>query len=154
MKTATLAVMLAAAIGGCAIPSSREDSIHEVDENVNALEIQAAESRTMSGLAKLEESLTRYLETEKKIPERLENMIPKYLAEMPRVEIHVRGHHETDGTKNYPSTVLRDGQIDGTKLKDTGRWGYVYNDRQVVVFIDCTHKSSRGRGWYLERGVY
>jgi len=149
-----LALILAAStIAGCAT-SSREDSIRDVDENVNQLEIQAGESRTLSGLAKLEESLTRYIETEKKIPETLDEMVPKYLADMPTVEIHVRGHHDTDKTKVYPSYVLRDGQIDGTKLKDTGRWGYVFNDRQVVVFIDCTHKSSRGRAWYLERGVY
>ncbi len=37
---------------------------------------------------------------------------------------------------------------------DTGKWGYVFNESQVVVFIDCTHKSGRGRPWYQERGVY
>ena len=44
--------------------------------------------------------------------------------------------------------VLKDQQ--GIRTASEG----VGDDRQVVVFIDCTHKSSRGRGWYLERGVY
>lgn len=153
MRALGLAALFALGVAGCA-GGERGDSAREVDENARQLEASAGDSRTLVGLAKLEESLTNYVQTEKKIPATLEDMIPKYLASMPMVEIGIRGHRETDRSRVYPSYVLRDGQIDGTKLKDTGRWGYVFNDRQVVVFVDCTHKSSRGRAWYLERGVY
>jgi hypothetical protein len=139
------------AFSGCMGGTRGDASSREVDENVRQLEISAGEGRTRSGLAKLEESIAGYVQAEKRIPQTVEELIPKYLAEMPTVEIFVRGHHDSDRTKIYPASVLRDGQIDGTKLKDTGRWGYVFNDRQVVVFVDCTHKSRRGRAWYLER---
>lgn len=148
-----LAVIMAAGMAGCS-SSASQDSIKEVDANVQQLEITAGESRTLSSLAKIEESLANYIETEKKIPATLDVLIPKYLAAMPTVEIHVRGHHDTDKVQIYPSTILRDGQIDGAQLRDTGRWGYVFNDHQVIVFVDCTHRSSRGESWYLQRGVY
>lgn len=149
----TAALLLAAALGGCG--GSRDEIItSETEQTLRQAELRIKESRTLSGLAKLEESLYNYHRTEHRIPERLDRLIPKYLAEIPVVEIGVRGHRDTDRVQSYPSDILRDGQLDGTRLRDTGRWGYVFNDRQVVVFVDCTHKSSRGRAWYLERGVF
>ena len=148
------AAAIAFTLSGCAGGATPGDSIREVDENARQLESKAGESRTLSALAKLEESLTNYIQTEKKIPQTLEELVPKYLAEVPTVELDIRGHHDNNKVHVYPAAVLRDGAIDGTKLKDSGRWGYVFNERQVVVFVDCTHKSSRARAWYLERGVY
>jgi hypothetical protein len=131
----------------------REDISPEVEQTFQEADTRARESRTLSGLAKLEEGLSDYVKAEKKIPKRLEDLIPKYLAEMPTVELPVRGHQDTARVEVYPPEVLRDGRVDGSRLKDTGRWGYVFNDRQVVVFVDCTHKSGRGPAWYQERGV-
>jgi hypothetical protein len=48
----------------------------------------------------------------------------------------------------------RGGKIDGTRLKDTGRWGYASNGRRVIVFIDCTHPDSRGKPWHRARGMF
>ena len=98
----------------------------------------------------METALASFVKGERRIPERLDELVPKYLAEIPSVDIAVGGHHETNAVKYYASDLLRDGQIDGTKLKDTGKWGYVHNDRQVVIFVDCTHPSSRGQPWYQE----
>lgn len=140
-----------AACGG----QSREARISEdVDQNVRDAESRAQESRTLSSLAKIEESVATYVKTEKAIPETLDQLVPKYLAEIPPVEIGVRGHRDTAQVKTYPSLILRDGQIDGSQLKDSGRWGYVHNDRQVVVFIDCTHQSGHGHPWYETHGAY
>ena len=61
---------------------------------------------------------------------------------------------ESDAVKIYSSDVLSDGQVDGAKLAGSGHWGYVRNERQVVVFIDCLKPSSKGVPWYQERGVY
>jgi hypothetical protein len=149
-----VAAAWALSFSACGVGTTRDNSIREVDERVRQLDTEAGENRTLAALAKMEESLNNYIQNEKKIPGTIEEMIPKYLAEMPTVEINVRGHHDNDKVKVYPATILRDGAVDGTKLKDTGYWGYVFNDRQVVVFVDCTHKSRRGRAWYLERGVY
>ena len=149
---AACAALTAGCGGG---PVSRETRISEdVDQNVRDAETRAQESRTLSSLAKIEESVATYVKTEKSIPESLDQLIPKYLAEVPPVEIGVRWHRDTALVKVYPETILRDGQIDGSQLKDTGRWGYVHNERQVVVFIDCTHQSRQGHPWYQTHGAY
>lgn len=139
---------------GCRGMIGRDEIAREVDADVRDSERQIRESRTLSNLAKLESSLADYIKLEKRIPAQLNWLIPKYLAEIPSVEIGIRGHHENSEVKVYPSDVLRDGRISGARIRDTGKWGYVFNERQVVVFVDCTHKSSRGRPWYQERGVY
>ena len=145
--------VLLAALTGCGSAMDRRDAVatSEIEKSAEAVEIQARELRTLSALAKLEEALTSYVNTEKKIPESLDVLIPKYLAEIPAVEVNVRGHRDSADVRLYKTDILRDRQIDGTRLKDSGRWGYVFNDRQVVVFVDCTHQSKRGTPWYLER---
>ena len=40
--------------------------------------------------------------------------------------------------------VLRDGQVDGSRLRGTGRWGYVFTDDRIVIFVDCLKPSLRG----------
>ena len=136
------------------MPIERDDdeSVNEVEREVRASERQAKEIHTLSYLAKLEEGVNAYYQSENKIPEKLQRLIPHYIAAIPSVET---GAHRENGTITiYPRDVLRDGQIDGSKLKDTGGWGYVFSERQVVIFIDCTHKSSSGQPWYRARGVY
>jgi len=130
----------------------RDESAVELDRNIQDSERQVREARTLSSLVEMDTALASYYSHERRIPEKVDQLIPKYLAAIPSVDPATAGHGETNAVKYYPSDLLRDGQIDGTKLKDTGRWGYVYNDRQVVIFVDCTHPSSRGRPWYQERG--
>lgn len=155
MKRALCLSLIAALPAGCQSASKLDAAIsREVEQDVREVDRRVKETRTLSSLAKLEDSIGDYHKNERRIPPTLESLIPKYLAGIPTVEIGARGHKDTAEVKAYRSDILRGGQIDGSKLRDTGRWGYVYNDRQVVVFIDCTHKSSRGRPWYQERGVY
>lgn len=146
-------IAISAATAGCGW--MKEDaSSREVDQKVEEVEFQAKETRTRSGLAQIEASLKAFTDAEKRIPDSLDELVPKYLADIPLVEIGIRGYHDSNAVKVYPRNVLVDGTIDGSKLKDTGRWGYVHNDNQVVVFVDCTEKSSKGIPWYQERGVY
>lgn len=155
MKAFSLILAVAAlSFSGCRGMIGRDEISRQVDSDVLNSERQVRDSRTLSSLAKIESSLSDYIKTEKRIPAKLEWLVPKYLAEIPPVEIGVAGHAESSEVKVYPSDVLRDGQIIGARILDTGKWGYVFNERQVVIFVDCTHKSSRGRPWYQERGVY
>lgn len=154
MRKWGLVVAAAAAFCGCRAVMGRDEISVQVDNEVRDSERQVRESRTLSSLAKIEASLSDYIKIEKRIPARLEWLIPKYIAEIPSVEIGIKGHSETSEVKVYPPDILRDGRISGARLMDTGKWGYVFNDRQVVIFVDCTHKSARGRPWYQERGVY
>lgn len=139
---------------GCGSLGKDEIGGREMDQTVNDVNFRIKESRTLSSLAKLESSISDYYKAENKIPSKIESLIPKYLGEVPTVEISVRGHKDTSDIKYYSSDILRDGQVDGTKIKDTGKWGYVFNERQVIIFVDCTHTTSRGAPWYQERGVY
>ena len=143
---ALLAGVLAA--GGCHMVSK-----DDMDAKAGQMDMQIKELRTLSGLAKIEESLKDYTQNEKKIPENLEDLIPKYIAEMPLAELGIRSHRDTSKIQDYPKAILRHGRVDGLKLKDTGRWGYVHDDHRAVVFVDCVHKSSRGRPWFEERGA-
>lgn len=139
---------------GCAMMSRDDIAGRELDTTANAVDLRVKESRTLSTLAKIEVSISNYIKEEGQIPPRLQDLVPKYLAEIPNVELSVGHHREANDVRNYPSSILRDGQIDGTQLKDSGKWGYVYNDRQVIIFVDCTHLSSRGIPWFQERGVF
>lgn len=154
LRHLTLAALAAILAAGACRSLGKEDFSPEIEQTIRQVDFSAKESRTLSALAKLEEAISSYYQAEKKIPPNLEALIPKYLAEIPTVEISVRGHRDTAAVRSYPASVLNGGRIDGTRLRDSGRWGYVFNDRQVVVFVDCTHKSSRGRPWYQERGVF
>ncbi len=149
LGAALTAVFLLAGCGGLI---GKDESARELERNFQDSESHIKEIRTLSALAALENAVSDYVKGEGRIPENLSQLIPKYLAEIPSVDIDVPRHQETNAVRAYPASILRDGLIDGTKLADTGLWGYVHNDRQVVVFVDCTHPSSRGRPWYQERG--
>lgn len=145
-------VLFAALLSGCRGMLGEAVS-PEVEADADEVERKAKEVQTISAIAKIEESIAAYVKAERKIPERLEDLVPKYLGEIPPVT-GAGKHRETSAVRIYPANTLRDGHVDGTRLRDSGRWGYVYNDRQVIVFVDCTHKASSGRAWYLERGGF
>lgn len=146
--------LLAATAAFTACAGAREDAARDLDATFRNSENQVKESRTLAGLGRLEASLADHAKHENKVPAKLEDLIPKYLAEMPAVELGLREHKDTGAARNYPSSVLRGGQIDGTRIGDTGKWGYAFTEDRVVVFVDCTHLTRRGKPWYQERGVY
>ena len=152
MKTWGLGVILLAALAGCRSLGLKDDSGPELERNFQDSDRQVRETRTLSALAEMEAAIAGYVKEYNRIPARLEELVPKFIADIPSVDISVGGHRESNVVKYYPSAALRDGQIDGTMLRDTGHWGYVHNDRQVVIFVDCTHPSSRGTPWYREKG--
>ena len=139
---------------GCRTIIGSDHIEREVENTVRDNERAVVETRTLSGLARLESSVADYIKHEGRIPAKLEDLVPKYLGELPAVETGLRSHRDSTDVKIYGPEVLRDGQVNGTRLSDSGKWGYVFNDRQVVIFVDCTHQSSRGKPWYQERGVY
>ncbi len=153
-RTAAAVSLMCACAALSACGGFREDrTSQDVDATVAAVEQKAKESQTIGNLAKINDAIGAYVKDTRRIPENLDLLVPKYLAEIPTVELGLRGYRDKAKVTIYPPTVLRDGQVDGMLIKDTGGWGYVYNDRQVVVFVDCTHKNAAGRAWYLERGL-
>jgi hypothetical protein len=149
-----LLVVAAASLAGCAgMFGAKEMDTSDFEKDASAADLRVREDRARAGLGKLEASLADFVKTEKRIPAKLEELIPKYLGELPTVNVPGCGR-ETDKSETYGPEILRGGQVDGSRLKGTGRWGYVFNESRVVVFVDCVKPSSRGVPWYQERGAY
>ena len=147
----TWTVLLTAGCGG--MFGAKDESVVDFENETSANEARVKEDRVRSNLAQLESSLADYTKAERKIPSDLNKLVPKYLAELPSLDLPVCGR-ESDKIQAYPADILRDGQVDGTRLLGTGRWGYVFNDHQVIIFVDCLKPSLRGVPWYQVRGVY
>ncbi len=113
------------------------------------------ESRSLTNLAILEMALDDYKKREGKVPEDLKALAPRYLAELPVVALGIPGHPITSEVEPYPAEVFQDGEVQASRLRDTGRWAYVRSAQgnDAVVFIDCTHFSSRAKAWFKEKGA-
>jgi hypothetical protein len=144
--------LIAAGYSGCASLTGKDAASVEFDKETSADDARVMEDKTRMSLRALESAVADYVKTEQKIPEKLDLLIPKYLSQIPSLDIPACGG-ETSSVQNYPPAILRDGQVDGSVLRGTGRWGYVYNDARVVVFIDCLKPSSSGVPWYQMRGL-
>ena len=71
---------------------------------------------------------------------------------MPKgARFHAVPHATTKDVQQYPGDVCaQQGALDTTRLRDTGKWGYVGDDKSPCpgrVFIDCTHTDSKGVLW-------
>lgn len=153
MKNLLLAATAIVIMSGCASLFTKDEATADFDKETSANEARVKEDRTRSSLAQIEARLSDYTKTEKKIPTKLESLVPKYIAEIPALDVPVCGR-ETSKVEIYSPEILRDGQVDGSRIKGTGRWGYVFTDERIVVFVDCLKPSLRGVPWYQERGVY
>lgn len=153
MKKLILTAFAVVFTAGCGGMFAKDEAAEDFAKETSANEAKVKEDRVRSSLAQLEARLSDYTKTEKKIPTKLEKLVPKYLAEIPSLDLPVCGY-ETSKVEVYPPEILRDGQVDGSRLRGTGRWGYVFTDDRIVIFVDCLKPSLRGVPWYQERGVY
>lgn len=153
MNKLMLAALSAVLMSGCGGMFVKDEAAEDFAKETSANEARVKEDRVRSSLAQIEARLADYIKTEKKIPAKLEKLVPKYLGEIPSLDLPVCGR-ESSKVEVYSPEVLRDGQVDGSRLRGTGRWGYVFTDDRIVVFVDCLKPSLRGVPWYQERGVY
>ena len=152
MRLLALCAAIGAAFAGCS-SLGRDRASADFEKETSAAELQIREGNVRTILGRFEAAIADYYKAEKRIPPKLDLLVPKYLAEIPALDLPACGRESAD-VQYYASDVLRGGQVDGTRLKATGRWGYVYNDRQVVVFVDCLKPTRAGTPWFKERGVY
>jgi len=132
----------------------RDPVATRVSNEVALSDRRMVESMTLSRLAAIERSLNDFIQAKRRVPQTLDELIPEYLAEIPEVVLGIRGVNDTRGVRRYSPEVIQDGQINGAMLDNTGGWGYVYNQDQVIVFVDSTAKRLDGSLWYKARGVY
>lgn len=154
MKNLMLTGAVVVLTAGCAgMFGLKDEASADFDKETSANELRVKEERVRSSLAQLETRLADYTKAENKIPKKLESLVPKYLAEIPTLDLPVCGR-ESNKVEVYSPELLRDGTVDGSRLRGTGRWGYVFTDERIVIFVDCLKPSLRGVPWYQERGVY
>jgi hypothetical protein len=143
--------LLSAGLSGCGF-FSKDAASMDFDKETSADDARVLEDKTRTSLSALESAVADYVKAENKVPAKLDLLIPKYLAQIPSLDVPACGG-ESSSVQNYPPSILRDGQVDGSSIRGTGRWGYVYNDARVVIFVDCLKPSSSGVPWYQMRGV-
>lgn len=153
MRRLCAMLLAAGALGGCGGLLEKDEAAQDFERATSAADSRIKEDKVKTILGRFESAIADYYKTEKRIPAKLGSLVPKYMAEIPELDLPACGR-ETDKIQEYPATILRDGQVDGSRLRGSGRWGYVYNDRQVVVFVDCLKPSTEGVPWYQVRGVY
>jgi uncharacterized protein YceK len=153
MKNIFIGLLLMVGLGGCASLTGKDEASTEFEKMTSLEDARVAEDKARTALRQLESALTDYIKTVKRIPTKLDLLVPKYIAEIPPLDLPVCGK-ETDAVEYYPASILKGGQVDGGAITGTGRWGYVIGGGRVVVFIDCLKPSRKGVPWYQERGVY
>lgn len=151
MKPLLISAILAAALGGCAFggsprPKAPKSYLTEADRI-------SAESQALSSLAIFEAAVASYAKDNSSPPARLEDLVPVYLSVIPVLDLGLEIHPLTMETRTYAPEILKDGAPNPASLRDSGRWGYIAGPKPLI-FIDCTHQSSRLKPWYLERGVF
>lgn len=121
---------------------------------ITELERALMESRTLSNLAALEAALGQFIAKEGKAPAKLEELIPKYISELPPLELGFLGHKTGKGSLRYPPELIQNEILEGSRLEDSGLWGYAGSGLKGKVFVDCSHSTSRGILWYREKGMF
>ncbi len=83
--------LLAAAVSGCANLTGKDEASVEFDKETSADDARVMETQTRTGLSALEAAVSDYVKTEQKVPDHLELLIPKYLAQIPSLNVPACG---------------------------------------------------------------
>lgn len=107
----------------------------------------ANETETLVTISEVSFALSAYRKEEGIYPKRLKDLAPKYIPEIPAIEI--AGHAATTETTDIDSA---DYDADLSKaVKDTGKWIYFSNKKSKYygrVLVDCSHKNAQGTEFY------
>lgn len=73
-----------------------------------------------------------------------------YIEAIPALE--TAEHGKSSEVQNYGGEACAgDSKINGAALRDSGRWGYVSDEKSPCwgqVFVDCTHVDTKGQPWH------
>jgi uncharacterized RDD family membrane protein YckC len=119
------------------------------------LSVKSGEGATKGNLGSLRSSLSIYYgDAEGQYPATLDALIgPKYLPAIPTTKLP--NHKETSAWTAYGAEVCTGKtdygtEIDASRIKDTGGWGYVADPKAScygMVFVDCSHPDAKGKRW-------
>jgi len=124
-------------------------------DKFKTLTVKSGEGATKGNLGSLRSSMAIYYgDAEGQYPATLDALVgPKYIPAIPKTKIDA--HMETNVVTLYGAEVCTGKteygtQIDASKIKDTGGWGYVADPKAPcwgMVFVDCSHKDTKGKLW-------
>lgn len=148
MRRGGFSLLCAVIFSGCAAYIGSDAVSQRVSQEVAHSERLASESLTMSRLTALERSLSDFILAEGRVPKSLEDLIPRYIAEIPESVLGIRGHKDSNVVTYYRPHVINGGLINGAELRDRGGWGYAFNGKRVILFVNCTHATLKGEPWF------
>lgn len=112
----------------------------------------ALEGQTRAELAALRSGLVAYYAELNSYPADLRALAPRYVTEIQPAQTPL--HAPSAQVTLYDGSVCSGKAIDGTKLRDTGGWGYVADTHAScwgTVFVDSTQPTARtGTPWFSE----
>jgi uncharacterized RDD family membrane protein YckC len=115
---------------------------------------KSGEGATKGNLGTLRSGISIYYgDAEGQYPASLDVLVPKYIPVIPKTKLDQ--HMESAIVTAYGAEVCGPAKkygadIDATKIKDTGGWGYVSDPKASCwgqIFVDCTHKDSKDVAW-------
>lgn len=122
---------------------------------LGSLKQKAGEGATKGSLGMIRSNASIYYgDMEGVYPATLDALVaPKYLKEIPKAQ--TASHPATEAWTAYGAEVCTGKTdygmtIDAGKIKDTGGWGYVADPKAPChgeVFVDCSHRDSKGKVW-------
>lgn len=133
-------LLLVAGIALLAIPSFGK---------FKALAQKSSEGATKGNLGSLRAGASIfYGDAEGAYPKTLEELVPKYVAEIQPA--NTAEHGKSAQVTLYGAEACASSQdVDPSKIKDTGGWGYVADEKAPcygAVFVDCSHKTTDSKG--------
>jgi hypothetical protein len=114
-------------------------------------------ANSVSFLEGLKSVRDQYQKDNGNYPSRLEDLVGKTTVFGIKMEkmpvLYIPEHSETTEVVTYDASVCADKyEVNGSKLKDMGKWAYVTDPAAVcygLVFIDCAHiKKFNNIPWY------
>jgi len=109
----------------------------------------AGEGAARSSLVSLRSAAAAYYgDNNGKYPAQLSDLAPKHLAHIPALKL--KDHPQSSEVAAYEGSVCAGAAVDPTKIRDTGRWGYVSDPAATchgTVFVDCVHVDAKQKQW-------
>jgi len=110
---------------------------------------EAAEETTRGALTSMRAAVAAYSrDNPGQFPADLAVLVPKYTPVVDALKL--KDHQETNAIAVYDASVCAGTGVDPSKLKDTGKWGYVTDPAAAcrgALFVDCTHTDTRQKQW-------
>ena len=105
------------------------------------METMATDSVNKTSLRNIQSAVQVYYVDQVAYPKDLGDLVPKYLDKMPILDLKKYGMGSSAQVESY-SFLDPAGQVDSSKLKNTGHW--LYDPATGKVIIDCTKDGTGG----------